>query len=138
MDWLKNRTIRRYAAIGVMGGILLLFAGLWLELSRENLPLTWQTVLYIHRIQPIVILTDLAPLVIGTMAGLLGSQVHLSATVISAKKELETVFDAISDLIVVTTSTSRTLSSDATLISYWCTRPASTFLARSRMGSPMN
>ena len=109
MDWLKNRTIRWYAVIGFIGGLLFLFAGYWLALDRQNLPLARWVIPYVHRTDPLVFLLDLAPFLFGTMASLLGSQVHLSATVIQAKRELETVFDAISDLILVTDSDGRIL-----------------------------
>src|SRR5215510_14918234 len=97
MDWLNNRTVRRYAVIGFMGGLLFLLAGLWLTFNRQHLPLTWWAIPYVHRTEPLIYLLDFSPVLFGVVAGLLGSQVHLSGTVIHAKKELETVFDAFSD-----------------------------------------
>src|ERR1041385_4750042 len=107
MDWLKNRTAQRFAIIGFLGGLLFLMAGIWLEFNRHHLPLNLWAFPYLHRTEPMVFLLDLAPVVFGVMAGLLGSQYSLSATVARGKKEWETIFDAFSDLIFVTDSNGR-------------------------------
>jgi len=107
MDWLKNRTAQRFALIGFLGGLLFLIAGIWLEFNKHHLPLALWSFLYLHRTEPIVFLLDLAPVVFGVMAGLLGSQYSLSATIARGKKEWETIFDSLADLIFVTDSHGR-------------------------------
>jgi two-component system, sensor histidine kinase and response regulator len=101
MEWLKNRIVQRFAALGFLGGLLFLLTGLWLTFSERHLPLTWWAVPYVHRTEPMVIMLDLAPIVFGVMGGLLGSQYSLSTTIARGKKEWETTFDAFSDLIFI-------------------------------------
>ena len=107
MDWLRNRTVQRFALVGFLGGLLFLIAGLWLEFTTQHLPMAWWSILYVHRTQPLIFLTDLAPIVLGVMAGLLGMQSALSATISRGKKEWEATFDSLSDLIFVVDSQSR-------------------------------
>ena len=104
MDWLKNRKVQQFAAIGFLGGLLLLVSGLWLAFDRNQLPLSLWAILYIHRTQPMLFILDLAPIILAIMAGLLGSQYSLSATITRGKKEWEAIFDSFSDLIFVTDS----------------------------------
>ncbi|MEO5887957.1 MAG: PAS domain S-box protein, partial [Anaerolineales bacterium] len=104
MDWLKNRKVQQFAAIGFLGGILLLISGLWLALNRNQLSLTLWSFSYIHRINPMLFILDLTPIILAIMAGLLGMQSSLSATIARGKKEWETIFDSFSDLIFVTNS----------------------------------
>ena len=33
MDWLKNRKVQQFAAIGFLGGLLLLISGLWIDIQ---------------------------------------------------------------------------------------------------------
>ena len=107
MDWLKNRTVQRFVVVGFLGGLLFLIAGLWLEFTNQRLPLSWWAFLYIHRTQPLIFMTDLAPIVLGVMAGLLGMQSALSATISRGKKEWEATFDSFSDLIFVVDNQSK-------------------------------
>src|SRR4026208_1592655 len=104
MDWLKNRKVQQFAAMGFLGGLLFMISGYWLEFNKDQLPLTWWVLLYVHRTEPMVFLLDLAPIIFGIMAGLLGIQSSLSATISRGKKEWETIFDSFSDLIFVTDS----------------------------------
>ena len=101
MEWLKNRTVQRFTAFGVLGGLLFLIAGLWLTFTDRHLPLAWWAFPYIHRTEHMVIMLDLAPVVFGVMGALLGSQYSLSTTIARGKKEWETTFDAFSDLIFI-------------------------------------
>ena len=107
MEWLKNRTVQRFTAFGCLGGLLILIAGLWLTFNARQLPLAWWALPYIHRTEPMIILLDFAPIVLGVMAGLLGSQYSLSATIARGKKEWETTFDSFSDLIFVVDAESK-------------------------------
>jgi PAS domain S-box-containing protein len=101
MEWLKNRTVQRFTAFGFIGGLLILITGLWLTFTARQLPLAWRSFLQIHGTEPMVFMLDLAPFVLGIMGGLLGSQYSLLATISRGKKEWETTFDALSDLIFV-------------------------------------
>jgi len=109
MDWLKNRKVQQFAAIGFLGGLLLLVSGLWLAFDRNQLPLSWWAIPYIHRTQPMIFILDLAPIILAIMAGLLGLQSSLSATIARGKKEWEAIFDSFSDLIFVTDSNGRVI-----------------------------
>src|SRR5262245_29378631 len=102
MDWLKNRIAQRFMIIGFVGGLLFLTIGIWLEFNKHHLPFALWAFPYLYRTEPMIFLLDLAPFVFGIMAGLLGSQYSLSATVARGKKEWETVFDSFSDLILIT------------------------------------
>ncbi len=102
MDWIKNRTVQKYAVIGFLGGSLLLISGIWLEFTKEHLPLEWWSFPYLHRAEPIVFMLDLAPILFAMMGGLLGSQYSLSATISKGKKEWEEIFDSFSDLVLIT------------------------------------
>ncbi|HVF26076.1 MAG TPA: PAS domain S-box protein, partial [Anaerolineales bacterium] len=104
MNWLKNRKVQQFAVTGFLGGLLLLVSGLWLAFDRNQLPLTLWGVSYIHRINPMLYVLDLTPIILAVMAGLLGVQSSLSATIARGKKVWETIFDSFSDLIFVTDS----------------------------------
>jgi len=109
MAWLKNRTVRQFAVIGFLGGLLLLVLALWLEFNENHLPLAWQSFPYLHRTEPVIFMLDFAPIVFGIMGGLLGSQYSLSATIARGKKEWETIFDSLADLIMMTDPQGRIL-----------------------------
>src|SRR4030095_11242244 len=102
MDWLKNRTVQRFVAIGFLGGLLFLVSGIWLTFNKEHLPVDWWSFLSIHSREPMIFVLDLAPIVFAVMAGSLGAQYSLSAIVARGKKEWETIFDSLSDLILIT------------------------------------
>jgi len=103
MDWLKNRTIQQYIAVGFLGGLFLLISGFWLSFNKLNLPLAWWAVYYVHeRTEPTVYGLYLAPIILGVMGGLLGLQVNLSTTIARGKREWEAIFDSLSDLIMIT------------------------------------
>ena len=104
MDWLKNRTVYKFVAIGFLGGLVFLASGIWLTFHKEHLPFTWWAVRYVHRTEPMIFMLDLAPFVFGTMGALLGSQYSLSGIITRGKKEWETIFDSFSDLILITDS----------------------------------
>lgn len=101
MDWLKNRTVQRFAIVGFLGGLLVMLIGIWLEFNNQHLPMRWWAFLYAHRTEPLIFMLDLAPVVFGVIAGLLGIQSALSATISRGKKEWEATFDSFSDLIFV-------------------------------------
>src|SRR5687767_12198317 len=109
MDWLKNRTVQQSITIGFLGGLLIMSLGFWLEFNKDHLPLAVWSFLYVHRTEPMVFMLDLAPIVFAIIGGLLGSQYNLSATVTRGKKEWETIFDSISDPIMMTDSQGRVL-----------------------------
>jgi len=56
-----------------------------------------------------IFMLDLAPVVLGIMAGLLGVQYSLSSTISRGKKEWETIFDSFSDLVLITDSQGQVL-----------------------------
>ena len=101
MAWYKNRTIIFYTAIGFLAGFTFPLFGYWLVFNKEHLPYTIWSLLYIQRTQPSIWAMELAPLVFGFMAGLLGQQRSLSLIVSQSKKEWETTFDSFSDPIFV-------------------------------------
>jgi len=97
--WYKQRSMYLYGLLGGIAGLILLLAGLQLEFSRHHLPLEIWSFLYLQRTEPMVFMLYLAPVVLGTMAGLAGLQRGMAALVMRGKKEWEIVFDAISDPI---------------------------------------
>ena len=101
MTWLKNRTTVRFAMYGFFGGILFLWFGVWLELQKQDLPITIESYLNLHREYYIFFLLDLAPLVFGILAGLAGLQYNLFNLISQSKKEWETTFDALQDPIFI-------------------------------------
>ncbi len=109
MNWLKNRTVYRYAMIGFLGGIGFLVLGTWLEFSKQHLPYTIWSFFYMQRTQPLIWTVDMAPLVLAFMAGMIGNQKSLSAVISQSKREWETIFDSFSDLIFVTDADGRIL-----------------------------
>ncbi|MBI5824830.1 MAG: PAS domain S-box protein [Chloroflexi bacterium] len=101
MNWYKSRATYIFGFIGVLGGFVFIAMGIWLEFNRQNLPFTFESFKYIHRTAPIMYVVDLAPIVIGLMAGMIGVQRNLSAAIDQSKKEWEVIFDSFSDLIFV-------------------------------------
>ncbi|MBI2332340.1 MAG: response regulator, partial [Chloroflexi bacterium] len=101
MIWYKNRTMYFYGFVGAVAGFIILIAGVLLEFQRQRLPFTWWSYSYLHRADPMIILVDLAPIILGVMAGLIGWQQSLAALVTRAKIEWEVIFDSFSDLIFV-------------------------------------
>ena len=65
---------------------------------------------------------DLTPIILAIMAGLLGSQSSLSATIARGKKEWETIFDSFSDLIFVTDAGGRIIRCNRAVIDRLNTR----------------
>jgi two-component system sensor histidine kinase/response regulator len=101
MEWLKNRTMYLYALAGVLFGIMLFSVGIWLEFTKKHLPFAPWAIFYIHRDDPMIIALDLAPLLFGIVGALIGSQRRLFTVLERSKHEWETIFDAISDPILV-------------------------------------
>ncbi|MBE0682187.1 MAG: response regulator [Anaerolineales bacterium] len=101
MNWYKSRAPYLFGLVGVLGGFLFLALGTWLEFERQNLPFTLWSFSYLHRTTPVVYVLDLAPIVMGLMAGLIGVQRSLSTAIDRSKKEWEVIFDSFSDLILV-------------------------------------
>ncbi|RJP52027.1 MAG: PAS domain S-box protein, partial [Anaerolineaceae bacterium] len=102
MKWYKSRTVYLFSLIGILGGAAFLVIGTWLEFNRQRLPSTLWSFWYLHRTEPMIFILDLAPLVMGIMAGLIGLQRNLSAAISQGEKEWEVIFDSFSNLIFVT------------------------------------
>ena len=102
MIWYKNRTIVRYATVGFLVGFLFPLFGNLIEFYIGHLPCTFASFLFIHRTQPLIWIIELAPLVLGLMAGLIGQQRSFLTIISQAKKEWETTFDAFSDPVFIT------------------------------------
>src|SRR6266487_4954800 len=101
MNWLRNHIIYRLIFAGVLFGTILLALGVWLEFARNRLPFELWSFFYIHKIDPLVFVLDLAPLIFGIVGGLLGSQRKLLKVIERSKQEWELIFDSISDPILV-------------------------------------
>lgn len=102
MKWYKSRTVYLFSLIGILGGAAFLVIGTWLEFNRQRLPSTLWSFWYLHRTEPMIFILDLAPLVMGIMAGLIGLQRNLLAAISQGEKEWEVIFDSFSNLIFVT------------------------------------
>lgn len=116
MEWLKNRTMYRFAIAGILFGVVLLSLGIWLEFTRNHLPITPWAFFYIHRTTPIVLALDLAPVLFGVMGGLIGSQRALVNVIEQGKREWELIFDSISDPILVVDQEDRILRCNRALV----------------------
>lgn len=101
MVWYKNRAMYLFAIVGFFLGVLFLLAGLWLEMQKQSLPMTYWSYLYLHRTHYVYFLLDLAPFGFGILFGLVGQQRSSNSVISRSKKEWETTFDALSDLIFV-------------------------------------
>jgi two-component system, sensor histidine kinase and response regulator len=116
MDWWKNRTMYSGALVGALFGLFFLTFGVWLEFSQQHLPFTAWSFFYLHRIQPMIITLDLAPLILGIVGGLVGSQRGLFHVIERSKKEWELIFDSISDPILVIDQQNKILRCNHALI----------------------
>jgi two-component system, sensor histidine kinase and response regulator len=112
IHWTKYR----FFVYGFLGGLGFLFIGIWIEINRHNLPFTFWSFSYLHRIVPMIIMLDLAPLVFGAMVGLLGLQGQLQSTLTKAKREWEVTFDASVDPIFVIDENSRIIRCNRAVI----------------------
>lgn len=80
------RTVSRYAAMGCFLGVALT-AGAWVfQFIRDELPLTLQSIVLIHRNNPLLFLIDLSPGLFALLFGMVG---HVHALVEESKAELE-------------------------------------------------
>ena len=102
MTWYKNQTTIRYAIVGFLAGFVFPLLGFFLEFNMERLPYTFESFLYIQQNHPSIWSVELAPLVLGFVAGLTGQQHGFSVTLSQVKKEWETTFDAFSDPVFIT------------------------------------
>jgi PAS domain S-box-containing protein len=102
MAWYKNRMMYLSAILGGFIGVLFLIAGLWLEMRIEKLPFSYWSYLYLHRTHYLFYLLDAAPFGFGLLFGLIGLQHSSKLAILRSKKEWETTFDALSDLIFIT------------------------------------
>ena len=102
MPWYKNRTMYLSTIVGFLTGFIFLFAGLWLEMQRQNLPISYESYLYLHSNFYVYFLLDLAPFGFGILFGLVGLQYSSNSMISQSKKEWETTFDALSDPIFIT------------------------------------
>lgn len=101
MDWIKDHQIRRYAFWGFLSGFFFIALGVWMEIALENLPREISSIAAAQRLNPLLWVIDTAPLALGFMGALVGSQKRLLATVSQAKREWETVFDTVCDPIFI-------------------------------------
>ncbi len=101
MTWYRDRIVWRYVATGVLVGFLFPLFGFLLQCNFLRLFCTFESFLRIQRDQPLFWVIELAPLVLGVMAGLVGRQRRLLSVILRAKKEWETTFDAFSDPVFV-------------------------------------
>jgi PAS domain S-box-containing protein len=116
---MRQRThwaIYRFFIYGFLGGLVFLFLGIQLELTRQRLSLSFWSFTYLHRTSPSMILLDFAPFVFATMIGLLGLQRELYGTIARGKKEWEITFDASSDPIFVVDESSRIIRCNRAVI----------------------
>lgn len=102
MKWYRSRTMYLFGLAGFLGGVVFLFVGLLLEFNRQNLVFSLWSFLYIHKMEPMLFMLDLAPIIFGVMAGLFGVQRDLFAVIRRSKREWETTVDTLSDLIFIT------------------------------------
>ncbi len=102
MAWYKNRTITHYAALGFFAGFLFPLFGFLVEFNMRQQPITLEAFLHLHQTQPLIWIIELAPLVLGFVAGLMGQQRSFLSVISHAKKEWETTFDAFTDPVFVT------------------------------------
>lgn len=100
--WFRHHALYRFAALGVLFGMILLAAGWGLELKRQNLPLSLWSLGYIHSNQPLLLPVDLAPVVLGIVLGLYGLQRSLVGVFQQGKREWELIFDAVADPMFIT------------------------------------
>lgn len=101
MSWYKNRVMVRFAIYGFLGGLLILFLGFWIEMTKERLPVAFWAFLYLHKIVPLTFLLDLVPFLFAFLAGMIGYQRSLNDLVTERKQEWEATFDAFSDPIFI-------------------------------------
>lgn len=101
MAWYKDRTVVRYAASGFLGGFIFPVLGYLLECNILHLPYTFESFLLIQKEQPLFWIIELAPLVLGFLAGLLGQQRGFLKIISHAKKEWEATFDTFADLVFI-------------------------------------
>src|SRR5690349_12823071 len=102
MEWLKNRTTYFYVLAGVIFGTILFSLGVWLEFTKNHLPIEPWAFFYVHRTEPMIIALDLAPLLFGMVGALIGSQRILFNILERSEREWEVIFDSILDPILVT------------------------------------
>lgn len=122
MEWLKNRTLYLYTLMGVLFGTILFALGILLEFSKQHLPMAPWAFFYIHRTDPMVIMLDLAPLLFGFGAALIGVQRGLLDTIQHGKREWEFVFDSITDPMLVIDENNRILRCNRALVTRLNTR----------------
>ena len=102
MNVYMNRTVYRFAIVGLVVGAFLLSLALWLQFTKDQLPFNASAFFQLHRSHPMIFVLDLAPLLFAVIGALIGSQRHLIQTIERTKKEWELVFDSISDPLLVT------------------------------------
>lgn len=102
MRLFRDPLLYRYALWGFAGGFLFPLVGTWIEITTLNLPLNFASFLAVQRSQPLLWIIDSAPLVLGFLSAIAGSQRNLAILVDRGKKEWEAIFDSFSDPIFVT------------------------------------
>ncbi|RJP53666.1 MAG: response regulator [Anaerolineaceae bacterium] len=103
MKWIFEPVVQRNALWGFLAGLLFPWLGIALEISANNLPWALSSVWAVHHGQPLLWIIDTAPLILGGLAGMLGTQRRLTATIQQGKKEWEAIFDSFSDLVFLVT-----------------------------------
>jgi PAS domain S-box-containing protein len=105
-----------FALAGVFFGIMLFSFGIWLEFTKNHLPIAPWAFFYVHRTDPMIITLDLAPMLFGIVGALIGSQRRLFTTLERSKQEWEMIFDSISDPFLVTDENDRILRCNHALV----------------------
>jgi len=85
----KGRTYQNtllYTLVGIAFGLVIVIWGTWVALSREQLPISLQSVEKVQLSQPLLMIINLAPLIIGALMAFLGFNNDRLA---SLSKELE-------------------------------------------------
>src|SRR5689334_535523 len=105
MKWYQDALSRRYAIWGLLAGLAIPIIGTFTEVvDIRHLHFTLSTIWTAQLDEPLLWIMDTAPLLLGFIGGILGMQRRLTSTIEHGKKEWETIFDSISDLIFLTDS----------------------------------
>ncbi len=116
MKWFTNRTAMRYIVWGIGFGIILLALGTGLEFTRQHLPVRLWAFAYAHKVNPLMLMLDLAPVLFGFIGGLIGSQRDLLEVMKQSKMEWELIFNSIPDPFLLTDEQGRILRCNRALV----------------------
>jgi len=122
VKWYQNVLSRWYTLGGFALGLFFIVAATEIEITSEHLPWNFASFLAVQRIEPLLRLAYITPVILGFMAGMLGNQKYLSSVISKGKKEWEAIFDSFSDLILVTNSEGRIIRCNYAVIDRLNTR----------------